>query len=109
MHDGIDDATGAADPTTSAEAGSAAVVAEEALPGTRIVVNGKPCTVAGREIGQAALVRLAFPLVPRAATRSLTVAFTRGPASRPEGFVAPGETVEVREGQDFVVVVADQS
>lgn len=75
----------------------------------RIVVNGRDCEVPAGVIGQAALVRLAFPLVPRGGARSLTVAFTRGPASRPEGFVAPGETVEVTEDQDFVVVVADQS
>lgn len=86
-----------------------ATAMDEARPGTRIVVNGRPCTVSGGEIGQAALARAAFPLVGRSTARSLTVAFTRGPTTRPEGFVAPGETVEVTKGQDFVVVVADQS
>ena len=74
-----------------------------------VLVNGRKCEVEGDEVNFAQLAGLAFPKVAPAAVRTFTVAFTRGPAARPEGFVTPGERVHVIEDQRFVVVVADQS
>lgn len=74
-----------------------------------VFVNGRKCKIEGGEVNFAQLAGFAFPKVAPEAARTFTVAFTRGPAARPEGFVTPGERVHVIEDQRFVVVVADQS
>ena len=76
---------------------------------TTILVNRRLVEVDGTEANHAQLVALAHPGVVTAETRAFTVAFSRGAPSRPEGFVAPGDRVDVVDRQEFHVAVADRS
>ena len=66
---------------------------ETALDTTSVVVNRRVVEVHGGVVDHAQLVGIAHPDVAMLETRAFTVAFSRGPGERPEGFVAPGETV----------------
>jgi hypothetical protein len=71
----------------------------------KIIVNGRWKTVAASELSFAEVVALAFDAPPRAVP---TVTYRR--AGKPlEGMLAEGQTVQIRDGTIFDVVVTDNA
>lgn len=75
----------------------------------RVVVNGRPREVKPGEISFEQLILLAFPTPPSGPQVSFTVSYRKGPASRPEGSLLPGQSVHVIEGMTFNVSATDKS
>lgn len=74
-----------------------------------IFVNTRERHVDGRTISYDALVRLAFDPVPTGPNIAFTITYRRGPHEHPEGIVAPGQTVPVKDGEIFNVTRTDRS
>lgn len=76
----------------------------------QIVVNGLAREFEGPEATFEDLVRVAFPGVADLdrRTRSLTVAYRRGPPERPEGSIIPRQSVRLQPGAVFSVTATDK-
>ena len=75
-----------------------------------IVVDGTPHEVPKKEeITYAEVVTLAYPDYPQHPEITYSVTYTRGHGNKPEGILAPGESVKVKEGMSFRVDRTGQS
>lgn len=74
-----------------------------------IVVNGTPEEVDKGKITYAAVVTLAEPDYPQNPQITYSVTYSKGPNQKPEGTLAPGASVEVKEGMSFRVSRTGQS
>lgn len=64
-----------------------------------IVVDGTPHEVPKKEdITYAEVVTLAYPDYPQHPEITYSVTYTRGHSGKPEGILAPGGSVKVKEG-----------
>ncbi len=76
---------------------------------TIIIVNTRERIVEGSTVSFNQLVGLAFDPVPTGANVEFTITYRRGPAEKPEGTVAPGQTVSIKSGEIFNVTCTDRS
>lgn len=75
-----------------------------------IVVNGTPKQVEKGELSFDELVALAFDPVPTGENMVFTITYRKGGnENRPEGTLAPVETVKVKKGTVFNVTATDKS
>lgn len=74
-----------------------------------IVVNGTQKTVAKDDLTFDEVVKLAFETPPYGANTLFSVTYRRGHGNKPEGILAPGESVKVKEGMIFDVTATDKS
>ena len=74
-----------------------------------IVVNGREKTVEKGELTFDQLVALAFDDPPTGEFICFTITYRRGQGNKPEGTLAEGETVKVKEGMIFNVTATDKS
>lgn len=74
-----------------------------------IVVNGRERTVEEDQLTFAAVAALAFDPVPTGQNILITITYRRGHGNKPEGSLADGDTVKVKEGMIFNVSVTDKS
>lgn len=74
-----------------------------------IVVNGDPFEVEKDEISYAEVVTLAFPEYPQHPEVTYSVKYKRGHGNKPEGVLAPGGTVKVKDEMIFNVSPTGQS
>lgn len=75
-----------------------------------IVVDGTPHEVPKKEdITYAEVVTLAYPDYPQHPEITYSVTYTRGHGGKPEGILAPGGSVKVKEGMSFRVDRTGQS
>lgn len=86
-------------------------MAQEHDPKTvTIVVDGTPHEVPKKEeITYFEVVTLADPTYPQHPETTYSVTYTRGHGNKPEGILAPGGSVKVKEGMSFVVDRTGQS
>ncbi|HZO94955.1 MAG TPA: multiubiquitin domain-containing protein [Candidatus Baltobacteraceae bacterium] len=74
-----------------------------------IFVNTRERRIEARSISYDELVRLAFDPAPSGPNIAFTITYRRGPHEHPEGIVAPGQTVRIKEGEIFNVTRTDRS
>jgi hypothetical protein len=75
-----------------------------------IVVDGTPHQVPKKEdITYVEVVTLAYPDYPQHPEVTYSVTYTRGDGKKPEGILAPGGSVKVKEGMSFRVDRTGQS
>lgn len=74
-----------------------------------IIVNGREKVVTDRELSFAQVVALAFDNPPTGDNVRFIVTYRRGEGNKPEGTLAPGGTVKVKEGMIFNVTTTNQS
>lgn len=75
-----------------------------------IIVDGTPYEVPKKEeITYAEVVTLAYPDYPQHPEITYSVTYTRGHGNKPEGILAPGGSVKVKEGMAFRVDRTGQS
>ena len=74
-----------------------------------IVVNGREKKVEKGELTFDQLVALAFDDPPTGEFICFTITYRRGQGNKPEGTLAEGETVRVKEGMIVNVIVTDKS
>lgn len=77
--------------------------------GVPVVVNGRPRELADPDASFEDLVRLAFPDLPAHATRTFTVTYRRGGATRPEGSLVPHQAARLAPGAVINVSATDKS
>jgi hypothetical protein len=94
---------------TTPQADAAAVLAKHEKTVT-IIVDGTPHEVPKKdEITYAEVVTLAYPDFPQHPEITYSVTYTRGHGHKPEGILAPGGSVKVKEGMSFSVNRTGQS
>jgi len=74
-----------------------------------IIVNGKPHEWPKEEITYAEVVTLEVPDYPQHQEITYSVTYKRGHGNKPEGTLAPGASVRVKEGMVFNVSETGQS
>lgn len=75
-----------------------------------IVVDGTPHEVPKKElITYTEVVTLAYPDYPQHPEITYSVTYTHGHGDKPEGILAPGGSVKVKEGMSFRVNRTGQS
>lgn len=74
-----------------------------------IVVNGTQKTVTKGDLTFDEVVNLAFESPPYGENTLFSVTYRRGHGNKPEGILAPGELVKVKEGMIFDVTATDKS
>jgi len=75
-----------------------------------IVVDGTPFEVPKKDdITYAEVVTLAYPDFAQHPEFTYSVTYTRGVGNKPEGILAPGDSVKVKEGESFRVNRTGQS
>lgn len=74
-----------------------------------IIVNGTPKEVTSKELTFDQLVDLAFSPRPSGPNWVFTVTYRKGHGDKPEGTLAPGESVKVKDRMIFNVKATDQS
>lgn len=74
-----------------------------------IVVEGTPHPWPKGKITYAEVVTLEFPDYPQHPEITYTVKYKRGPHQKPQGVLAPGESVEVTDGMIFNVSKTGES
>jgi hypothetical protein len=74
-----------------------------------IVVNGTQKTVPKDDLTFDEIVKLAFEAPPYGENTLFSVTYRRGHGNKPEGILAPGESVKVKEGMIFDVTATDKS
>jgi len=74
-----------------------------------IVVNGREKTVEKGDLTFDQLVALAFDDPPTGEFICFTITYRRGQGNKPEGTLAEGETVKVKDGMIFNVTATDKS
>jgi hypothetical protein len=55
------------------------------------------------------VVTIAFPDFPQHPERNYSVKYVRGEGHKPEGILAPGATVKLKDGMEFTVTPTGQS
>lgn len=74
-----------------------------------IVVNGQEHQVPKADITYDEVVALAFPSPPTGPYIEISVTYRRGHGQKPEGNLAPGGEVKVKDGMIFNVTATDKS
>lgn len=74
-----------------------------------IIVDGTPHDVNKDKVTYAEIVTLAYPDYPQHPEITYSVTYKKGPNSNHEGVLAPGGSVEVKDGMQFRVVRTGQS
>lgn len=74
-----------------------------------IIVEGKPHEWPKEEISYAEVVTLEVPNYAQHPEITYSVKYKRGQGNKPEGVLAPGATVKVKEGMVFSVSETGQS
>lgn len=74
-----------------------------------IAVNGREKMVSSKELTFIEIVALAFENPPTGPDVLITVTYRRGHGEKPEGNLAEGGTVKVKDGMIFNVVATDKS
>lgn len=74
-----------------------------------IVVNGTQKTVHKDDFTFNEIVKLAFENPPYGENTLFSVTYRRGHGNKPEGILAPGESVKVKDGMIFDVTATDKS
>ena len=74
-----------------------------------IIVNGTQKTVQKDDISFDEIVRLAFENPPYGENTLFTITYRRGQGNKPEGILAQGESVKVKDGMIFDVTATDKS
>ena len=74
-----------------------------------IIVEGTPHEWPKDEITHAEVVTLEVPTYPQNPQITYSVTFKRGHGNKPEGILAPGASVKVKEGMIFNVSETGQS
>jgi hypothetical protein len=74
-----------------------------------IIVNGRPKTVAQKELSFREVVALAFESPVFSDTIIYTVTYKRGHGEKPEGTMVDGDEVRVKEDMVFNVARTDKS
>ena len=74
-----------------------------------VTVNGRPKTVPSDELTFDEVVRLAFDPPPTGKAIMFAVTYRDGGGRPPEGSLAPGTTVKVKDGTVFNVTATDKS
>ena len=74
-----------------------------------IVINGTDHEWEKGEISYTEVVALAFPESKDHPEITYSVKYTRGQGEKPEGILAPGDKVKVKEGMNFRVTETGQS
>lgn len=74
-----------------------------------VVVNGVQKEVTTKELTFDQVVDLAFNPRPTGQYIVFTVTYRRGHGEKPEGTLAPGESVKVKDGMIFNVTATDKS
>ncbi|MCY3576495.1 MAG: multiubiquitin domain-containing protein [bacterium] len=77
--------------------------------GTPIVVNGRWFKVPGELITYEEVVQLAFEVPPVGEYIVYTVTYRGGSRPKPEGSLAPGQSIKVRPEMVFNVTATDKS
>ncbi|MCY4087744.1 MAG: multiubiquitin domain-containing protein [Actinomycetia bacterium] len=77
---------------------------------TPVVINGRRVKVPGKSISYKEVVELAFGGKPPAGKETVfTVTYRGGPRPKPQGTLAPGQSVELKPEMVFNVTPADKS
>jgi hypothetical protein len=74
-----------------------------------VVVNGRQQHLAMAEVSFEDLVTLAYPDWPPARSEMFTVTYRHGPSDRPEGSLAPTQTMRSISGASYNVTATDKS
>jgi hypothetical protein len=74
-----------------------------------IVVNGTQKAVEKEEMSFTEIVHLAFEDPPYGENTLFTITYRRGHGHKPEGILAEGESVKVKDGMIFDVTATDKS
>lgn len=74
-----------------------------------IVVNGTQKTVQKDDFTFDEIVKLAFDNPPYGENTLFSVTYRRGHGNKPEGILAAGESVKVKDGMIFDVTATDKS
>lgn len=74
-----------------------------------IIVNGREKTIEKGELTFDQIVALAFDNPPTGEFICFTITYRRGLGNKPEGTLAEGESVKVKEGMIFNVTATDKS
>ncbi|SMD25563.1 multiubiquitin domain-containing protein [Lentzea albidocapillata] len=88
---------------------TADAVAEKDTKHYEVVVNGRTKIVTTDELTFEEVVGLAYDPVPSGPNWVFTVTYRRGHGNKPEGTLAPGESVKVKKGMIFNVTATDKS
>jgi len=74
-----------------------------------IIVNGTQKTVDKDDLTYDEVVHLAFETPPYGENTLFSVSYVRGHGNKPEGILAPGGSVKVKEGMIIDVTATDKS
>ncbi len=74
-----------------------------------IVVNGRQQSITATELSYDQVVRLAYPNPPTGPDVLISVTYRRGTGNKPEGTLSPGQSVRLKDGMIFDVVVTNRS
>jgi len=74
-----------------------------------IIVNGTQKTVDKDDLTYDEVVHLAFETPPYGENTLFSVSYVRGHGNKPEGILAPGGTLKVKEGMIIDVTATDKS
>lgn len=74
-----------------------------------IIVNGTQKSVDKDDLSYDEVVRLAFETPPYGENTLFSVSYVRGHGNKPEGILAPGGSVKVKEGMIIDVTATDKS
>lgn len=74
-----------------------------------IIVSGTQHKWATRTISYLDVATLFEPSAPKHPEITYTITYEQGPSANPEGVLAPGQTIQVREGMVFDVSRTGQS
>jgi len=74
-----------------------------------VIVNGQQKEVEDKDISFEELVALAFDPVPTGPDVGFTVSYAKGPDSRKEGTLVPGQTVKAKDAIVFDVTATNKS
>jgi Multiubiquitin len=88
---------------------SSNVQADHSPKPATIIVNGTAHEVDKSEIFYAEVVALAFVNPPTGPNIEISVTYRRGHGEKPEGILAPGQSVKVKDGMVFNVTATDKS
>lgn len=74
-----------------------------------IIVNGTQKTVDKDDLSYDEVVHFAFETPPYGENTLFSVSYVRGHGNKPEGILAPGGTLKVKEGMIIDVTATDKS
>ena len=101
---------GGREPPRSAEPAEGTRVMPEDHKFDTIIVEGTPHRwPSGENITYVQVVTLEVPDFAQHPTTTYAVKYTKGPRNRPDGILAPGASIKVRDGMRFSVSETGQS